>query len=206
MLRKPLKDSLAILALPLTLLLLLSSFACKTAPTAATPQAPPPIKNEEKQPATHVSAINETELENIEYHSVSAQKGAVTLHRGVFRNKISGKSKAEIITALSHSIAYGKLADKRDGAAAVLITMAGGTEAFHDLAVVLKRGGKPRNIATTFLGDRIQIKSLSIENGYIIVDMIKHKKKDPMCCPTQEVVQKYSLEGNKLVLVKSIQN
>ena len=207
MTNKYLKDSLFLSVSLLTLFLLLSAFACKTAPTVATTAAAPaaapmPIKEEIKQSTTHVSFISETELENIEYHSVSAQKGAVKLHRGVFRKNISDKSKTEIITALSHHIAYGTFSGKREGAAAVLITLAGGTAAYHDLAVVIKTGGRLKNVATTSIGDRIQIKSLSIENGYIIANMLVHKKKDPACCPSQEVVRKYELQGNKLVLVK----
>jgi hypothetical protein len=207
--RKLLKDSLVILALPFTLLMLFSAFACKTAPTAATtavsrPPAAAPmlIKEERKQPAAHVSSINETGLENVEYHSVSAQKGTVKLHRGVFRKQTSDKSKTETITALSHHIAYGTFPGKKEGAAAVLITMTGGITAYHDLAVVTKTGGRLINTATTSLGDRIQIRALSIEKGYIIVHMLVHKKKDPACCPTQEIIRKYQLQGNKLVLVK----
>jgi hypothetical protein len=204
------KDSLFLSVSLLTLLLLLASFACTTAPMVATPAAlpaapPMPMKQEIKQPATHVSSISETELENIEYLALSAHKGAVKLHRGVFRKYASTKSKTETMTALSHYIAYGTLPGKREGAAAVLITMTGGTITHNDLAIVTKTEGRLKNIATTSLGDRIQIKALSIENGSIIVNMLVHKKKDPACCPTQEVIRRYELQGNKLVLVKDRQ-
>jgi hypothetical protein len=192
---KSFKGRLFLFVFSLTLVFLLLSLGCKTVPTE--------IKSGEKSAAANFSALSENDLENAEYHSLSAQKSAVKLHRGVFRKNNPGRSKSETITALSHYIAYGKLPDQRDSAAAVLITMTGGTGVFHDLAVVAKRGGRPKNIATIYLGDRIQIKSLSIKDGYILVDMIKHKKKDPMCCPSQEVMQKYELQGNKLALVKT---
>ncbi len=54
-------------------------------------------------------------------------------------------------------------------------------------------------MATTSLGDRAQINSVTIENNEIVVDMITHGPDDPMCCPTQQTVQTYTLEGDQLV-------
>ena len=53
------------------------------------------------------------------------------------------------------------------------------------------------------LGDRVQIKSLHIENGEIVVDMLTQGPDDPMCCPTQYVSKRYVLESGELVLVRS---
>jgi heat shock protein HslJ len=49
------------------------------------------------------------------------------------------------------------------------------------------------------LGDRVQINTLSVEDGEIVVDMTMHGPEDPMCCPTQQVVQTYELRDNGLV-------
>jgi hypothetical protein len=58
-------------------------------------------------------------------------------------------------------------------------------------------------VATTLLGDRVKVNSVRIEENLIVVDMVTHGPNDPMCCPTQQVVQRYALEGNELVPVDS---
>jgi hypothetical protein len=58
------------------------------------------------------------------------------------------------------------------------------------------------DIANTDLGDRVQINSLVIEEGEIVVDMVTQGPDDPMCCPTQEVVKRYELQ-DELVEVPS---
>jgi uncharacterized membrane protein len=61
--------------------------------------------------------------------------------------------------------------------------------------------GQPHDIAWAQLGDRVQINSVSIQDGEIAVDMVTHGPDDPMCCPTQQVVQTYALQGEELVLM-----
>jgi heat shock protein HslJ len=53
------------------------------------------------------------------------------------------------------------------------------------------------------LGDRVKIKSLTIQNGEVVVDMLTQGPNDPMVNPTQEVVETYKLQGNKLVPTSS---
>jgi len=164
---------------------------------------PAKVQAEKKQPVVKNSvvkepAVNENDLENAEYSSLSVYKGKVKLSRGLYRAKTVKGSATETIVALTNHIAFGKAA-KKEGSAAILVTNNGGNGFFYDLAFMVKEKGKQRNIATTALGDRVKIKSLSIENGNIIVQMVKHNKKDPKCCPTLDVTQKYTLQDNKLV-------
>jgi heat shock protein HslJ len=51
---------------------------------------------------------------------------------------------------------------------------------------------------TAYLGDRIIVNSLSIENGQIVVDMIVQGPEDPFSSPTQQVLQTYELQGAEL--------
>ena len=62
--------------------------------------------------------------------------------------------------------------------------------------------GELVDIANMNLGDRVQINSLAIEDGKIVVDIVTHGADDPMCCPTQEVVKRYELQ-DELVEVPS---
>ncbi|UCD56917.1 MAG: hypothetical protein JSV16_14005 [Candidatus Hydrogenedentota bacterium] len=54
-------------------------------------------------------------------------------------------------------------------------------------------------IASTFLGDRVKVRDISIENDEIVLHMITHGPAEPICWPTLEVTQKYRLEGGILV-------
>ena len=81
----------------------------------------------------------------------------------------------------------------------VLVTDPGGSGTFYDLAVVMEEDGQPVNVATHSLGDRVEIQALSIVGNEIIVEMVNQGPDDPMCCPTQQVVQTYALEGDQLV-------
>ena len=142
----------------------------------------------------------ETELDNAEYSSLSILKGKVKLSHGIFRAKAAKGSHSETIVALTHHIASGKV-DNKEGSAAILVTTTGGKGFYYDLAFVVKEKGKLKNIATSPLGEQVKIESFGIDKGQIIVHMLKHKKKDPICCPTLDVTQRYELKGNKLVLV-----
>jgi hypothetical protein len=85
----------------------------------------------------------------------------------------------------------------------VLVSQPGGSGSFYDLAVVHKQDEALTNLARIQLGDRIQIKSLLIENGEIVVDMVTQGPEDAMCCPTQYLSNRYILESGELVLLRS---
>ena len=55
------------------------------------------------------------------------------------------------------------------------------------------------NVATTLLGDRVQINSLSIADNQIVVDMVAQGPNDPICCPTQQVLHTYELQDDSLL-------
>ncbi len=102
------------------------------------------------------------------------------------------------------SLALGDLnGDGVDDGAVVLWWAAGGSGAFKYLAAVVSEDGTPRQAAIEFLGDRVQINSLTIDNNQIVVDIIAHGPDDPMCCPTQQVINTYALQGDQLVLTSS---
>lgn len=202
MIRKFLKCNVSLLILPIMFFVLSFSQGCQTVPAKVQEEKKQSVVKKSaviKGSAVNESAVIDNDLENAEYSSLSMYKGKVKLSRGMYRAKAKG-SATETIVALTNHIAFGKSAN-REGSAAILVTNIGGSGFFYDLAFMVKEKGKQRNIATTALGDRVKIKSLSIENGNIIVHMVKHTKKDPICCPTLDVTQKYTLKDNKLVQV-----
>lgn len=104
---------------------------------------------------------------------------------------------------MSDWAAYGELENGTAFAAAVLVSHTGGSGVFYDLGAVLLDSDTPAGIATTFIGDRVQINSLTIQDGLVVLDLITSGPNDAMCCPTQHVLQTYGLEDGELVLLSS---
>jgi heat shock protein HslJ len=142
--------------------------------------------------------LTEDTLGNMVYQSEWTESGLAPLVDGEYREQAAPGSATEIVVLLTEHIAFGQLGGQ-EAAAVILVTNPGGSGTFYDLAVVVEQGSQPVHVTTTLLGDRAQINSLSIEDGEIIVDMITHGPDDPMCCPTQQVVQTYELRDGELV-------
>lgn len=47
-------------------------------------------------------------------------------------------------------------------------------------------------------GTAVQINSLALEGKRITVDMVTQGRDDPRCCPTQQVVPTYTLQGQEM--------
>ena len=67
------------------------------------------------------------------------------------------------------------------------------------MAAVLNEAGMGRNVSTVYLGDRVGIESLQIQDGTIILNMIVQGPNDPMLSGTQKEVWKFILENNQLI-------
>jgi heat shock protein HslJ len=141
-------------------------------------------------------------LRNMEYQSGFTQSGVAPLVDGEYREQAAPGSATETIVTLTDHIAYGQI-EGHEVAAVVLVTDPGGSGTFFDLAIVADQGGQPLNVAITLLGDRVQVQNLSIVGNEIIVEMIAHGPDDPLCCPTQQVIQTYALEEGELIQTSS---
>ena len=152
---------------------------------------------------TAQSGLTVDVLKNAEYQSEWTASGKAPLTDGEYRESIVPGAATKIRVMLSGRMAFGYTGDGQEIAAVVLITDPGGSGTFYYLAAVVEQEGELVNVATTFLGDRVQVKSLSMENGEIVVDMVTHGPEDPMCCPTQRAVQRYTLQEDQLVETSS---
>jgi hypothetical protein len=144
------------------------------------------------------AAITDAMLKNMEYHTTVLPSGTVTLANGEYRQPAAPGSATEVVVTLIDPIAYGTL-NGQPAAAVVLVTEPGGSGAFSELAVVQLQNGRPVNVATTPLGDRVTVEAVAIQNEQIVVDMVVHAPADPLCCPTQRVRVTYELRGDHLV-------
>ena len=139
-------------------------------------------------------------LGELSYHGILEQP--VTLTGGRFEGEplIEGGASRPIVDLLSQPVAYGDLGnDGQPDAAVVLVSDSGGSGTFVYLALIQSRSGALENVATSFLGDRVQVKSLSIEDGRLIATLLSHAPDDPACCPSQEEVRLFRLSGEQLI-------
>lgn len=101
--------------------------------------------------------------------------------------------------ALADLTASGDLtADGTDEHAALLVESSGGSGSFTYLAVVAERGGELVNLDTTLIGDRVQIRSLGIENGYVQLEYLAAGPGDSACCPSFDVQRSFGLDGDSI--------
>jgi heat shock protein HslJ len=153
--------------------------------------------------ATDAAPAQDEVLANMAYQSEFTESGTAPLVDGEYREQAAPGSASEIVVRLTDHVAYGQLADGREAAAVILTTETGGSGTFYDLAVVVEEDGQPVNVATTSLGDRVKIENLAFVGGEILVEMVTQGPDDPMCCPTQRVVQTYELQGEELLQTSS---
>ncbi len=155
------------------------------------------------QVASSASPLTIETLKNAEYQVEEASGGRAQLANGTFRQAVAPGSASELVVTLTDKITFGDLnGDGAPDAVAVFVSNAGGSGNFYYLAAVLNDKGKPNNVAVTLLGDRVQINSLTINDGMTNIDMVTQGPNDPMCCPSQKVTKKFKLQGTQLIEVK----
>jgi heat shock protein HslJ len=153
---------------------------------------------------SQTESFTREELATTAYLSDWTDSGTVQLINGEFRAPVMEGSTTELVVYLTNYAAFGDLdGDGQEEAAVILVTNPGGSGTFYDLAVARMQGEALTNLATTLLGDRLQIKNIRIENGEISVEMLTHGPDDGMCCPTQYTINHYALQNGELVQTRA---
>ena len=125
----------------------------------------------------------------------------VTLVDGRFEGEpfTPGAVTRPVVTLVPGAAAKGDLdGDQADELIVALARNSGGSGVFLYLAVMRESHGKPANIATLSLGDRVRVTALSIDDGKILAELVEHGPNDPMCCPTSEVSREWTLQDGEL--------
>ncbi len=138
--------------------------------------------------------------ESMTYISRRLPSGKVTLSHGEYRMPAAPGSASEIVVRLTRKRVFGVINGGQAGAV-ILATDFGGSGTFYDLALLSKEGDGWVNTDVTFLGERVMITSVGIEDDHIVVRMITHGPDDPMCCPTLGVERRFAVRGRRLVPV-----
>lgn len=142
-------------------------------------------------------------LKNAEYYCELCNM-MVEFNNGYYYTKEYPNNETAIrIGIFENKAAFGDLNnDNRKDAAVILDSRWGGNAHFYELAIVINKNGKLYYLTSKQLGDRVEIHSIIIESGIIIIDITTHGFKDPMCCPTQRKIVKYKLFGDQLEKIK----
>jgi heat shock protein HslJ len=88
--------------------------------------------------------------------------------------------------------------DRLDEAVVVLTYSSGGSGAFSYLAVMSRGDGTVRNIATAAIGDRVQLRSVQVSGGKLLVSGVRAGINDAACCPGELVDWQWTLNAGKL--------
>ena len=144
-----------------------------------------------------------------DYAAITGQAATTALTRDALRNASYRDGRVQLqdgvlsqrpeVWRLHDLIAFGDLDnDGVDDAAVVLSYNGGGSGTFYSLLAVVNENGAPLHVASIGLGDRIRLNSLEIVAGVITVKMIAHGPSEGLCCPTQDTVATFRLNGNTL--------
>jgi hypothetical protein len=167
---------------------------------AASPTAVPTVQSTATQATPSILSA----LPNAKYPIDVTSSGSAQLKDGMFEEPAAPGSASKITVSLGKNQAEGDLnGDGSADAAVTLIAETGGSGTFTYLAAVLNNKGLAEPLNSISLGDRIIVKSLTIQAGQIEVDFLDHATNEPMAsAPTMEVVKKFKLQDNQLVEMK----
>jgi len=151
----------------------------------------------------HAEAVQTAQrLANATYAGIMSEP--VSLRDGRWEGEpyAEGGASRPAVGLLDHFILTGDLG--RDGAdemAVLLWQSSGGSGTRLFLAVMETRNRDIANLATTLIGDRVQVVSGTIENGLISLNVIRAGPEDAACCPTERALVTWALKEGALVLI-----
>ncbi len=98
-------------------------------------------------------------------------------------------------------------ADGAPDSAVTLVANYGASGVFSYLSAVLNDDGKAKPVDTAFLGDRVNVRRITIRRGQIAVLYLDRRNSQPMSArPTIPVIQRYKLSDDKLIALTPLTN
>jgi len=142
-----------------------------------------------------------TELKNATYSEVGHGPRAVQLRNGSWQGQPATPSSASRpwVGFLGDLVARGDLdGDGIEEAVVMVASHSGGTGVFHHLAIMARDASSVRSLATRFVGDRIQVISLRVDQQRILLDLVRSGPNDASCCPTEVASLQFRLVRGRL--------
>jgi len=165
--------------------------ACSNGDGADTSSSAPPLSDEV--------------IRNLTFPSEVFASGEVTLNDGSYQEDVGAGGGASLASATLTDTARGDLdGDGDEDVVAILVESGGGSGSFYGLWAILNEDGEPAlQPGSVLLGDRIQVRALSVDDdGVVVADLTVHGPDEPLCCPTLEVTQRYRLEEGALLSIE----
>ena len=125
----------------------------------------------------------------------------VTLTDGRWEGEpfVEGGASRPSVGLIDHFVLTGDVnGDGFDEVAALLWESSGGSGNRLYLAVMGHRDGDIENLGTTLIGDRVQIRSGTVDEGRITLDIVRAGPEDAACCPTEKALVTWTLSGDGL--------
>jgi hypothetical protein len=156
---------------------------------------PPPTLLASSTPASIMQMLG-----SADYSLDISSTGSITLTNGEYVEPAAPGSATRLTVRLGDTIATGDLnGDGVEDAAVILVADPGGSGTFSYVAAVVNQDGDLQGVASALLGDRIEIKSMTIRGGTIEVTILDRAPGEPMASPpTIEVTLSYQLHGARL--------
>jgi heat shock protein HslJ len=153
------------------------------------------------QPAPAPGVPGLEELKNATYAGLEDLPGPVTLKDGRWEGEPfepGGAARPIVSLAPGFRVTGDLDGDGADEAVVVLAQSLGGSGTFNYVAVVKRTAAGVRNLATTALGDRVDVRSARVEAGKLLVSVVRAGEGDAMCCPGELADLAWTLSAGRL--------
>ncbi len=144
------------------------------------------------------------ELRNATIHSLPG--GPISLRGGVYEGPSSppGSVFRRRVTLWTRPLAFGDLAAVRGEKAVALLSISeGGSGSFVYVGVFQKRSGRVADVSMALVGDRVEVRALTIVDRTVVLDVVEAGDGDALCCPGQLARKSYAFRDGALTLVSS---
>jgi heat shock protein HslJ/predicted RecA/RadA family phage recombinase len=132
--------------------------------------------------------------------------GAVSLRDGVFEAAPlqPGSPSRRRVVLSPQPLAVGHLAGVRGKSTVALFSISeGGTGNLVYVGIFRVQSGRATDMAGALVGDRVQVRTLGIVDGAVILDVVEAGPGDAMCCPGQLARKSYGFRDGTLRLASS---
>jgi heat shock protein HslJ len=142
------------------------------------------------------------QLANATYSGIMSEPVTLTDGRWEGEPYAKGGASRPTVGLVDHFILVGDLNDDGvDEAATILWENSGGSGTRLLLAVMGTRNKVMTNLATTLIGDRVQVHSGAIEDGLITLNIIRAGPENAACCPTEKALVTWALNEGGIARV-----
>ncbi len=152
-----------------------------------------------KEPATPPAPLTLEELKNATYRGLEGLDPIKLMHGRWEDTPIEGGAPRSV-QFVRDFVRTGDLdGDGAEDAVVLLAESSGGSGDFLHLAVVTRRDTVAVNSATTLIGDRVQVRSATIDSNRIVLEVVQSGTLDPACCPGELATRTWTYDGATLL-------